>query len=386
MADLYNNAIEASPLYRKFCADGVNSKPFLYYFDACPGGFAKHNHAQSPQIAINGSGNGQVVEFRIPRYGLSSIHYLHVVATASGATTFGAKGILPLIKDSVQLICGANMLETLYVDYIYYRIRQSEKIIQDSYVANIGCGLTATAIDYYIPLFFSFSERPENFLDVGFTQELTVRFEIGPLSNCSTSGTVLTALDIKLEVLSTIPEPMEYAKLKDEQFKGKGPSSFLWHDNYKEAVVSTTSSGTGAILFDSVLLKANKLCSHSIIFVVPAATAKSAESQVISKCVLSSMNAEILSSSSVKTACLEKRPWNNFQLTAGINAVILRYDLSGSYIHPESGLALRNLNTPMLRVEASGGNNTLYELHVIHCYWNIINISNDGTVVRSLDN
>jgi len=386
MADLYNNAIEASPLYRKFCSDGVTAKPFLYFFEACPGGFAKHNHAQAPQIAINGSGSGQIVEFRIPRYGLSSIHYLHVVATPSAQTVFGAKGILPLIKDSIQLICGANMLETLYMDYIYYRIVGSEYNMMTNYLNNIGANATVTAIDYYIPLFFSFSERPENFLDVGFTQELTVRFEIGALSNCTASGTSLTALDIKLEVLSTIPEPIEYSKLKDEQFKGKGPSSFLWHDNYKEAVVSAVAGASG-VVFDSILLKANKLCSHTIVEVRPAgATNKYVNSQLISKCVLSSMNAELLSSSSVKTACLEKRPWNNFQLAANANAVILRYDLSGSYIHPESGLALRNLNSPMLRVEASGTNGVTYELHVIHCYWNIVNISNDGTVTRSLDN
>ena len=394
MADLYNNAIEVSPLYDSL-SEGPKPQPFVFTLENCPSGFAKHNHIQAPQIAINGAGNGQVLEFRIPRYGLASIMYLHVEPTVSGSTNFGAKGILPLIKDSVQLLAGANLLQSVYMDSVYYRMCSMDYNDMISSFNNVGIvsvgggvqGATG-ALDYYIPLYFAFSERPENFVDVAFAQELTIRLEIAPFSDCTSSGTSLTSLKINLEIQSTIPEPKAYNELKDIQFKGKEAHPFLWCNEYREPLAFATGA-SGLAVFDSVLLKANKFCSHSIIEVVSSTNnvpVKNSLSQVLSKVVLTSMNSELMTSNTSKSSIMEKRVWNNFRLAKGANAVILRYDLSGSYVRPESGLCLKNLNTPMLRVEAVVGDTNQYALKITHHFWNYVTIANDGTVARGLDN
>ncbi len=391
MSDLWSNSIIASPLYRELRSKKKESiDEFLFVLNDSPSPFSKHFHSQKPDIGINQSSIPNTkITFTPPRYGLSAIWYFKVVIASTANVTLFWSGVLGLIKDSVKISAGTNVLENFYPDAIMNEISLLSDAERKAVMLAIGSNtalVASTPQTFYIPLYTSFSKSPSNFLDMSFIEELQVSFTINSGAGIG-SGAVIQSLDIALQIQSVIPEPFAYRALKEKQFSKETPLSLLWTSEYKETAVSVVSSGT-TVSFTDVLLKCNKLCNKTIVQVydvtVPGAYFP------IQSLEFSTMNEIIYSGDTTELTVMGKRPWNNFlhSTDGSIDCCYeMNYDLYGSDLMANGGLGFKNLNTPLLNVTAFGvQSGHTYVLSVIHKYYNAINISPaDGSIMRGLD-
>jgi hypothetical protein len=389
--DLAINSIIASPLYKALRQNGDGKKApveFEYNLGVSPIPFAKHVHSQKCDIAINSANISQKIQFSVPQYGLGSIFYLKVSCTATANSTAYPSGVMGIIKDKVKLHAGNIMLEELHVDAImnhFSKLPEAERI---AITQAIGAGalINTSANVFYIPLYFSFSMRPENFIDLAFIEPLTVSFTTnsgsGIAPNC-----VLSSLEISLQIITSIPEAKSYYELKQKQFSISEPLAMLWKNEYREQPITVVASGT-TVSFPDVLLKCNKLCRSTIVQCYlqgsPAAY------YPLVKLELLSMNETLYEADHYEMSVMAKRPWNQFlhSLNTGVDYCYeINYDLNGNFISCDGALGFKNLNTPTLTCSFSGvTSGSTYVLSIIHNYWNVINISGtDGSIIRSLD-
>ena len=217
--DIINKSLQNSPLYQAL-VKASQSNGFLYTIKSSPAPFGKTNVRVMARITANFNRDWN---FIVPCQGLLSVAYIKVKLSGvvTAPLTFVQGGGIYLINDHVDFVTSSMVLERLYNNGIMARINGLPAEQRDGYLAavksgvsvDVGTDLSVSPLgEIWIPLFFSAFERPENFLDTRFVENVEIKFKAtGSFADIISSGTVSNYGITSAELCCCYINPINYA-------------------------------------------------------------------------------------------------------------------------------------------------------------------------------
>lgn len=401
--DIINKSLQNSPLYQSLVSASKKDN-FLYTIKPSPGIFAKSNTRVNSRVP---PGFNRDISFLIPRQGLLSVAYIKlqlsgVVTAPAPNATYCVGGGLYFIHTHVDLCTKALVIERNYSDSIYTRINSLPNEIREGYLsacqnsASIPANTdlsTSPLGQIWIPLFFSFAERPENFLDTRFLENLEIKFKSCPnITNIIPGATVTNPGIAKCELVCNFINPIlkEYQDLQAQQFTIGQPLSMLWNNQEKEQEITTSASVDDQAIEFTMNLSTKKLV-HATQILVWNINSNGADFENIERVQFKAMGSIIRDVSGLELQIMLSRPWNRFGTKVDVssnhdNTYTMYWGLTDDIIENSGAIAFASLNDPTLVVRARVKTAGTYQLNVVHNCWNIINCNGTtGEVTRSLD-
>jgi hypothetical protein len=398
--DILNKTLQNSPLYKALVSASQSNK-FLYTIKSSPAPYSKTNLRVNSRIQAIFNRDWS---FLIPSQGLLAVAYLRVQLSGIVATdiTFCQGGGIYLLHDHVDLVTKSMVIERIYNNSIMARVNALPSEIRDGYLSAVKSGITVVAGtdlsvsslgEIWVPLFFSAFERPENFLDTRFIENLEIKLKsTSALTDIITSGTVTNGGITSAELCCLYMNPIEYAyeKLQSEQFTLKAPLSMLWNNQEKNEDAEAVCTLADSIVEFKMRIDTKKLVHAMHIFVKKVGNL-GGDFENIENIKLQAMGTTLISVDGLELQIMQSRNWNRFNTkvdTSGANDNIytLYFGLDDSMIENSGAIAFQSLNDPYIIVRARVQTTGTYKLKVVSNCWNIINIDGtSGEITRSLD-
>ena len=398
--DILNKTLQNSPLYSQLYSISPSNK-FLYTVKSSPAPYAKTNNRVNSRIQTTFNRD---CNFLIPSQGLLAVCYVKIQlqGIVSADMTYCQGGGIYIIHDHVDLVTKSLVIERQYNNGIMARINAMPSEIRDAYLAAIKSGETVIAGTdlsvsplgtVWIPLFFSSFERPENFLDTRFIENIEIKFKsTSSITDIIASGTVTNGGIISAELCCLFINPIEYAyeKLQSEQFTLKAPLSMLWNNQEKNEDVQAVCTLEDSIVEFRMPITTKKLV-HSMHIFVKKVGNLGADFENVEHITLQAMNTSLIEVDGLELQVMQSRAWNRFNTKVDVsgandNIYTLYFGLDDSLIENSGAIAFQSLNDPVIIVRARVKTVGTYKLKVISNCWNIVNIDGtSGEITRSLD-
>ena len=402
--DVVNISNAESPLLNMLVKKG-RYDPFKYTMLSSVGSLSRQRVEVDSQTT---AAFNKELHWKIPRYGILANAYIRtVLGFAGGATKAICDAVGCQLFSRIDLQTHNRVIATQYPEYAQLRINEAPyeqrqafrtATIESATADEEGSGVTQVVV--YTPLFMSFNERSQNFLDCRFIEDLEIVGSVKAASKLAI-GDSPSISEMKLVIMMFSPTEQDYRSYQDANFSLQKPLSMLYYNVFHETPKTISSSGTSQRT-DTVDQRCNNLVFATHIMIRDtdardhAATPQPGLFEVIGgpnegsspdKIVIKATGKELFSCPARELMLMDGGSYGRFSGTSNnkVDADTAQYSvwysLDRSRTANSGSVSFKNLSSPVLELTWTPDSNSNYEILVFHELWQVIDVNGaDGRI------